>query len=70
MPAHGHTATLHGSSGNHPYDRFAGGKRDWNYPGENNQGTAPFPGGMGSTGGGAAHENRPPFYALCYIMKT
>jgi len=24
----------------------------------------------GSTGGGQSHENRPPFYALCYIMKT
>ena len=24
----------------------------------------------GSTGGGQAHENRPPYYALCYIMKT
>ena len=23
-----------------------------------------------STGGGAAHENRPPYYALAYIMKT
>ena len=23
-----------------------------------------------SAGGGQAHENRPPFYALCYIMKT
>jgi microcystin-dependent protein len=23
----------------------------------------------GSTGGGAAHENRPPYYALAYIMK-
>jgi len=23
-----------------------------------------------STGGGAAHENRPPYYALCYIMKS
>ena len=22
------------------------------------------------TGGGGAHENRPPYYALCYIMKT
>lgn len=22
-----------------------------------------------NTGGGAAHENRPPYYALCYIMK-
>jgi microcystin-dependent protein len=24
----------------------------------------------GSAGGGQAHENRPPYYALCYIMKT
>lgn len=23
-----------------------------------------------STGGGNAHENRPPYYALCYIMKA
>ena len=23
-----------------------------------------------STGGGQSHENRPPYYALCYIMKT
>ena len=23
-----------------------------------------------NTGGGQSHENRPPFYALCYIMKT
>jgi len=25
---------------------------------------------ISNTGGGAAHENRPPYYALCYIMKT
>ena len=24
----------------------------------------------GSTGGGQSHENRPPYYVLCYIMKT
>ena len=23
-----------------------------------------------TTGGGGSHENRPPYYALCYIMKT
>ena len=23
-----------------------------------------------NTGSGNAHENRPPFYALCYIMKS
>lgn len=27
-------------------------------------------GTTGSTGGGLSHENRPPYYALCYIMKT
>jgi len=25
---------------------------------------------IGNTGGGNSHENRPPYYALCYIMKT
>ena len=25
---------------------------------------------VGNTGGGGAHENRPPYYSLCYIMKT
>lgn len=29
-----------------------------------------FSGTTGSTGGGTGHENRPPYYALCYIMKT
>lgn len=24
---------------------------------------------ISNTGGGNAHENRPPYYALCYIMK-
>jgi len=27
-------------------------------------------GTTGSQGSGSAHENRPPYYALCYIMKT
>ena len=27
-------------------------------------------GTTGSTGSGSGHENRPPYYALCYIMKT
>ena len=27
-------------------------------------------GNTGSAGGGSAHENRPPYYALCYIMKS
>ena len=32
--------------------------------------TAAFNGASQSTGGGGSHENRPPYYALCYIMKT
>ena len=27
-------------------------------------------GTTGSSGSGSAHENRPPYYALCYIMKA
>ena len=25
---------------------------------------------VGDTGGGGSHENKPPYYSLCYIMKT
>jgi hypothetical protein len=25
---------------------------------------------IGSNGGGSAHENRPPYFALAYIMRT
>ena len=32
--------------------------------------THTFSGTTGSTGGGGSHENRPPYYALCYIMKS
>ena len=66
MPAHTHTAVTKGTSGNHSWTRFGAGRNDWNYPGENSRGTAT----TDSTGGGTAHENRPPFYALCYIMKS
>ena len=43
--------------------------------GSNTGGSAPNTtsgggGTTGSTGSGAAIENRPPYYALCYIMKT
>ena len=32
-------------------------------------GSASTSGTIGNTGSGQAHENRPPYYALCYIMK-
>ena len=66
MPAHSHTATTKGTSGSHSWTQFGAGRNDWNYPGENSRGSAT----TASTGGDAAHENRPPFYALCYIMKS
>ena len=66
MPAHTHTATTKGTSGSHSWTQFGAGRNDWNYPGENSRGSAT----TATTGGGQGHENRPPFYALCYIMKT
>ena len=66
MSAHTHTATTKGSSGSHAWTQFGPGRNDWNYPGENTRGSAT----THSAGGGAAHENRPPYYVLCYIMKT
>jgi microcystin-dependent protein len=66
MPAHTHTATTKGTSGSHSWTQFGAGRNDWNYPGENSRGSAT----TASNGGGTAHENRPPFYALCYIMKS
>ena len=37
--------------------------------GTNSQ-TVSISGNTGNKGGGNSHENRPPYYALCYIMKT
>ena len=66
MPAHTHSATTKGTSGSHSWTQFGAGRNDWNYPGENSRGSAT----TASAGGGTAHENRPPYYALCYIMKS
>lgn len=47
--------------------------RNYNYPtidtGEAGAHTHTLNISIGSTGSGEAHENRPPYYALCYIMK-
>ena len=53
----GHSHSMSGSTGN-PSDR-----------GTNTQ-TVTISGNTGSTGSGSSVENRPPYYALCYIMKT
>lgn len=41
-------------------------------PGVDSNNTRDYSGTVrsGATGGGAAHENRPKFYALAYVMKT
>ena len=53
----GHSHSMSGTTGN-PSDR-----------GTNTQ-TVTISGNTGSTGSGSSVENRPPYYALCYIMKT
>ena len=53
----GHTHSVSGTTGN-PSNR-----------GTNAQSVS-ISGTTGGAGSGSAHENRPPYYALCYIMKT
>jgi microcystin-dependent protein len=60
MPSHNHTVARSSNSGQ---------------PGDDDDGQAvtddrsPFTDSTGSTGNDQAHENRPPYYALAYIMK-
>ena len=60
IPAHTHTYI-------DQYVSINNGYRPW--PANNNDCAARNI-NSGSTGGGQSHENRPPYYALCYIMKT
>ena len=63
MPNHKHTTTFDG----HKF--FPGdGSTSISYGGPSGYPATVF--SMDNTGGGGAHENRPPYYALCYIMKT
>jgi microcystin-dependent protein len=59
-------------SHSHDYSRYAGAKQ-YNTAGNTNHGDNTENYGTqttSATGGGEAHENRPPFYALAFIMKT
>lgn len=63
MPSHSH-----GVSFLHTYDYAAAWKNDrYTYTVEK----GPLKSSLGTdrAGGGQSHENRPPYYALCYIMK-
>lgn len=82
-PGHAHTIQLYGSyqasvgtgaNGNTQRYGAATGATDAAATGISIVGvgdhTHTFSGTSGSTGGGGSHENRPPYYALCYIMKS
>lgn len=60
MPSHTHDINL-GGSGSTVGTYFP--TANTTYPPRNSMTSE-------AAGGSAAHENRPPFYALCYIMKT
>ena len=80
MPSHYHFAFR---SGNHGQLRNGSNMSSNNYPGSGSgagnlyesynisaSGSVSNVGRTSNTGSGSAHENRPPYYALCYIMKT
>ena len=63
IPSHTHSY----SSANHP---TSGGPEQNQSGGPEDRTTFNVSKTTGSEGGGQSHENRPPYYALCYIMKT
>ena len=84
IPAHGHAFSA-SNTHNHgitQYGYYNSGAFNYNsigsgYPYSNststvntNNATISISGTTSNTGGGQSHENRPPYYALCYIMKT
>ena len=61
MPSHNHTFT----NSVLVHAKYEGGDNGRNYSlGESTSVS------IGYTGGGSGHNNMPPYYALCYIMKT
>ena len=63
IPSHKHDTNI---DGQHVIP--GGGGSSYPYGGAGTYASRLF--SMDNTGGGQSHENRPPFYALCYIMKT
>ena len=69
---HTHTKATH-PSGSGPEQNQSGGPEDrtnFGDTGTTSTATVTISGTTGNQGSGSAIENRPPYYALCYIMKT
>ena len=69
---HTHTKATH-PSGSGPEQNQSGGPEDrtnFGDTGTTSTATVTISGTTGNQGSGTAIENRPPYYALCYIMKT
>jgi len=69
---HTHTKATH-PSGSGPEQNQSGGPEDrtnFGDTGTTSTATVTISGTTGNTGSGSAIENRPPYHALCYIMKT
>ena len=65
MPSHNHSYSFKGA------DLDAGWKKQNNfYSQANRYGDLDNTAWTSSVGGGLAHENRPPYYALCFIMRV
>ena len=69
MPAHTHTTNISFSP---DVDYFGNNVSILNngHNGTNSVGGQSTDFTSSSSGGGGSHENRPPYYALCYVMKT
>ena len=71
---HTHTYIDQVNDGNGGYRWWKGGDNDCRGDNKQTEGSGSHnhdvTGTSGSAGSGNSHENRPPYYALCYIMKT
>ena len=59
-----------GSSTNYTRNRFARANGDHEIQRVSSNNTGSHSHSISAQGGGQAHENRPPFYALCYLIKV
>ena len=75
IPSHNHSApslsllVSNNAGGSGSYTNIGRARSSGNQESANS-GSINMGSSTGSTGSGGSHENRPPYYALCYIMKT